>query len=626
MEVNMKKIGYPLIFLILIVIIYGLSISAGDPANNANNSTNNSTVLNQSFNNTTNYTVKTLLDVQIPMRDGKNLSANIWMPETEGKYPVILLRTPYDKNDPVWNYTGYGNYFASNGYVFIAQDVRGKGDSEGDFNFLFQEGNDGYDSIEWAAQQPWSDGKVGMMGFSYMGTVQWLAAREKPPHLVCIAPTAATGRYMEEIPSVGGVFYMGWALPWTLQNNGRSMNLEAAKLNWTQIYQHRPLITADEETGTTVKLYREFLEHPTMDDYWKRLQFTQEDFTKFGLPTLSTCGWYDSDQPGTIYYWNGLNKGFSNQSGQYLHIGPWIHSGTFSGGNGTVGDLTFPNSVSDVKAVHLEFFDSYLKNMTNKTNMSRATVYLTGLNSWINLTSYPPTEMNITPLYLNSKGQANTDQGDGFLEWNFTINTTTNNTTSNFTAGKDNYTYDPANPRPVPIGSYSMDVSDTENRSDVLVYTTEPLDEPVIILGPVATEFYASSDARDTDFTARLIDVQPDGRAITLGTEEFGGAIRARYRQGFDKEVLLEPGKIEKYRIELFDIGHVFQPGHRIRLEISSSAYPILQPNPNTGNPIATDTEQQIAHQIIYHDAEHQSIILLPIIPVNSTIYNQLYA
>jgi len=653
------------------------SIPPVDPVQNTSeisNTTNLSSNSNQTpKNNTksTNYSVETVLGQKTPLRDGVQLVSDIWIPTEEGQYPVIMIRTPYGRSNPQMNYTGMGEYFARQGYVFMVQDVRGKGDSPGDFGFLFQEGQDGYDSIEWAANQSWSNGRVGMMGFDYMGTDQWLAAREKPPHLVCIAPTAATGRYMEEVPSIGGVFYMGWALPWTLVNNGRVPDSNTQNLNWTSIFNHRPLSTADELTGTQVALYHQFLEHQTRDDYWKRIQFTDQDFAGINIPVLTTTGWFDVNQPGALFYWNGLKKN-STPSDQYLIIGPWTHEGTFETEEqvSPVGDLQVPGTPKDLLATQLAFFNYYLKNSTdspqstvnnsnssssntipsnNNTtisninitntsstlngplNLPRATVYITGLSKWINLTTYPPEDMKITPLYLNSRGQANTLNGNGFLQWNLTstnasLNSSAVNSTysTNLTANSDGYTYDPANPRPVTSGGYAINSISTENRSDVLVYTTTALEEPVMILGPVTVELYAASTARDTDFVARIMDVYPNGTTINLGNFESGGSIRARFRQGFDQEILLEPGKIEKYRIELYDMGHVFLPGHKIRLEISSSAYPILHPNPNTGNPIATDTQQQIANQTIYHDLEHQSSLLLPVIPSNSSTYKGL--
>lgn len=601
------------------------------------NGTGNQTRLNQTNQNLTdnytnrttnnNLTVKTIFGLETPMRDGVKLVSDIWLPQKKGKYPVIIIRTPYGRSAANMNYTGMGEYFAGQGYVFMVQDVRGKGDSQGNFNFLFQEGPDSFDTVEWAAKQPWSNGKIGMMGSSYMGTVQLLAAREKPPHLICIAPTSAYGRYMQEIPSIGGIFHMGWAIPWTLQNNGRNPDLNTQNINLTAAFDHRPLISVDKEMGIDLPFYRQFLNHPTMDEYWKQIQFTDNDFNQINIPTLTTSGLFDSNQPGALFYWNGNNKNPSRSHDHHLIIGPWTNNGTShpSLQLSQVGDLPVPGGQVDIYGYHLAFFDFYLKNSTtNKSKVPAANIYLTGLNQWINLTNYPPKDLNVTPLYLTSSGQANTLNGNGILEWEFPQNNSSNLNDLNSSV-LDKYTYDPANPRPVSVGSFAVDCAQTENRSDVLVYTTPPLEESVTILGPVIAEIFASTDSKDTDFIIRVLDVYPDGTSINLGPEECGGAIRARFRQGFDKEVLLEPGKIEKYRIELFDMGHVFLPGHRIRLEIYSSAYPLLHPNPNTGNPIATDTKQKKAHQTIYHDKKHPSAVYLPVISKNSSTYNQIF-
>lgn len=592
----------------------------------------NFTEANNTNRTSKNYTVKTILGIETPMRDGVKLVSDVWLPQKDGKYPVIIIRTPYGRSAANMNYTGLGEYFARQGYILMVQDVRGKGDSQGNFNFLFQEGHDGYDTVEWAAKQSWSNGKIGMMGSSYMGTVQWLAAREKPPHLVCIAPTSANGRYMQEIPSIGGVFNMGWALPWTLQNNGRNPNLNIQKTNLTMAFNHRPLISADKVMGSELPLYRQFLKHPTMDEYWEQIQFTANDLKQISIPTMTTSGWFDSNQPGALFYWNGINKDSSMDQDQYLIIGPWTNNGTSQPSSqlSQVGDLPVPGAQIDIYVDHLAFFDVYLKNSTsnnstNKLELSPVKVYLTGLNEWINLTSYPPNDLNVTPLYLASGGQANTLNGNGVLEWKLNLNNSNKSNNSLNVSSIDKYTYDPANPRSVPVESFAFDCVSTENRSDVLVYTTSPLEESVMILGPVTAEIYASTDAKDTDFMIRVLDVYPNGTAINLGPEECGGAIRARFRQGFNKEVLLDPGKIEKYRIQLFDMGHVFLPGHKIRLEIYSSAYPLLHPNPNTGNPIATDTKQHKAHQTIYHDKQHPSVVYLPIIPLNSSLYDQIF-
>src|SRR2546426_686979 len=248
--------------------------------------------------------------VMMPMRDGVRLAADVWRPAAPGKYPVILIRLPYMKTAGFLNADRLGSYFATRGYAVVVQDVRGRGDSEGEFRFFFADAADGYDSIEWLAGQPWSDGRVGMMGVSYLASVQWLAARERPPHLACIAPTAAAGRYFDELPYVGGAFYFAWALGWINGTSARqSQNANVTQTDLHRALPHRPLLTADSVYGRAMPLYRDFLEHPTLDAYWKRIQFAPEDFGKIGIPVLHITGWFDADQPGAMFYWRGVEAG-----------------------------------------------------------------------------------------------------------------------------------------------------------------------------------------------------------------------------------------------------------------------------------------------------------------------------
>jgi len=467
--------------------------------------------------------------------------------------------------------------------VFIVQDVRGRGDSDGEFDFFFGEAEDGYDTIEWIAEQPWSNGKVGMMGASYWATVQWLAAREKPPHLSCIVPTAPSGRYFDEVPYVGGAFMLVWALDWVNDTSGRiAQGGNAAELDWEELLDHRPLISLDEKLGRKMPLYREFLEHPTLDAYWKRVSFGPGDFRELDLPALTVTGWYDGDQSGALHYWRGMAKHSPARDRQYLLIGPWTHGQTYLGGALELNDMTFTGeSVVDNKAIHLAFFDRYLKESTTEFDHPRARVFVTGSNEWRDLTEYPPAQIETRRLYLHSGGRANSLAGDGRLSWG-----------SPDGESPDRFTYDPKNPVPSGIGDeeLAIDRRPIQRRDDVLVYTSKELDEPLEIIGPVYLALHAASDALDTDFTGRILDVFPDGRAVKLGTRA-AGVIRARYRNGRESTELLTPNRPEEYRIELFDIGHTFLPGHRVQIEISSSAYPYINPNQNTGNPIATDTE-----------------------------------
>lgn len=550
--------------------------------------------------------IRQIFDLRSTMRDGVELSSDVWLPAEPGEYPVILIRTPYIKTMPFANFPEMGKFFAERGYALVVQDVRGRGDSDGVFDFFFQEAADGHDSIAELAGEPWSNGRVCMMGVSYWATVQWLAAREKPENLVCIAPTSPAGRYLDELPYTGGAFMMGWALPWLNDTSGRiSQGPHMATLDWERIYDHRPLLTMDEAMGRKMRLYREFLEHPTMDDYWRRIQFTPRDFKGLNLPVLAITGWFDGDQTGTLFYWDGMNKHGPKNADQYLTIGPWTHIQSFMGGETKLGELEFSeDAVIDVLKVHLDFFERYLKQSTESFDYPRVRLYVTGANEWRSYDRYPIPGTKERRLFLSSGGKANTRHGDGRLAW----------TKPGRDAPTDRYLYDPRNPVPFDLSREfaASDRSVVQEREDVLVYSSAPLDEAVTVIGGIAVELYAASDARDTDFTASILDVHPDGRAVVLGPKTVG-VIRARYRDGLEKTRLLTPGKVEKYVIDLGHIAHSFKPGHSIRVEISSSAAPLVNPNQNTGNPVATDTEWRSANQEIFHNAKYPSALVLPV-------------
>jgi len=549
--------------------------------------------------------VATRFGVMTPMRDGVKLASDVWLPSAPGRYPVILIRTPYLRTMPELQVPKLGRYFASHGYVFVVQDVRGRGDSEGKFDFFFQEEQDGYDTVEWLAAQPFSNGRVGMMGVSYLGTVQWLAAKAHPSHLVCMAPTAPAGQYLNELPFDGGAFEHAWALNWINGVSGRiSQGPNLAGLDMAAVLAHRPLLTADSAMGRPMGLYRDFLTHPLMTDYWQRIQFTPDDFKSITIPTLTVTGWFDGDQPGALFYWRGLEQYGADRGRHWLVAGPWTHVQTFVGGATRVGDMEFsPQSVIDNKALHLEFFDWCLKQSAPSFDQPKVRIYVPGLEAWQTFDHYPPKQVQDRTLYLSSGGRANSMAGDGALSWEAPGD-----------QPPDHFTYDPKRPVPAavsPEGGLGEDRRPIQRRDDVLVYTSEALTEPLEIAGNVTVSLQAATDGRDTDFTAVLTDVYPDGRAVKLGPKV--GIRRGRYRFGPTREVLLEPGKVATFPIDLHDVAHRFEAGHRIRIEIASSAAPAYNPNQNTGNPIATDTTWRVARQTVYHDRTRASSVTLPV-------------
>lgn len=557
--------------------------------------------------------IKRQFDVRMPMRDRVELSADIWMPAQDGKYPTILIRTPYLKTIEPPQVFQWGEFYAEKGYVLVVQDVRGRGDSDGDFKFFFNEGKDGYDSIEWIAKQPWSNGKVGMMGGSYLSSAQWLAAKERPPHLVCIASAAAPGSWFEHEPYPGGAFGMRFLLGWFNVTSGRISQTNGVGIDLKAVYNHRPLNTMDEFMGRRMRDFEETLAHPTQDDYWKRIYLTPDDFSRINIPSLHITGLFDGFQAGALYFWKGMMTSSPAKDKQYLLIGPWTHPGAIYGQGPQVGEMEFSKeAVVNLKALHVAFFDHFLKGSSPRFDFPKVRVFVTGANKWRDEQEYPLSMAQHQNLYLHSGGKANTLNGDGLLTW-----------TPPASEPPDQFTYDPQNPVPSDLGNgfqgpfgdtgLGMDHRSLEQRDDVLVYTSEPLQEPLEIVGHLTLNMFASSDAKDTDFTAKILDVDPSGKALKLGPTA-AGVIRARYRKGFDKTVLLSPNQPEQFQINLFDIAHAFLPGHRLRVEISSSSFPAIAPNSNTGNPVATDTEWKKARQTIYHDSARSSYVSLPVV------------
>lgn len=549
-----------------------------------------------------------LFDQRATMRDGIELSAEVYLPKEPGQYPALLIRTPYLNNGE--SSLEFGRYFARAGYAVVIQDVRGRGESDGEFDVFFQEDEDGYDTVEWVAQQPWCNGKVGLMGGSYLGYVQWAAAKLRPPHLVALASTAAVGRTFREYHYNYGAVNL-YPLRWYFGISGRtSQNFDM--VDWATVFNHLPLATMDEAMGMPSQMWQEYIAHPTFDDYWKRMDLAGH-FENIDYPALHITGWFDGDQAGQMFFYEGMTAESPAADRQWLLFGPWTHGGTR---NPTleVADFSFEKeAIVDMKELHLRWFDYWLKDKTDNgiDKEPKVKYYLTGINKWLTSPSWPPPRVSTENWYLHSGGTANTMAGDGVLSREPPRSET-----------PDRYIYNPEFPVPTTpdkglsythAGGQSLDQRFVERRDDILVYTSELLTEPMAIAGRIKLVFYASSDARDTDFMAKLIDVHPDERAVMLGP--YIGVIRARFRDSLSEPRLMTPGEIYRFEIDLSHVGHVFQPGHRVRVEITSSNFPLYARNPNTGAPIGTTTEMRLARQTIFHDSEHPSTLILPVLP-----------
>lgn len=537
----------------------------------------------------------------VPMRDGVRLATEVWLPAglREGeRVPTILMRTPYGRLDGIFRRLP----FVARGYALVVQDTRGREDSEGEWIPLVHEREDGDDTLDWIARQDWSDGNVGMLGGSYVGYVQWAAAASGNPHLKAILSYVPVGTPYVDIPRKGGTILGG--LSWIFMMAEKRRNVAALfRDDWNEVIKVRPIKEIPQKVlGKEIPFWTKWMEHPDGDDFW-----AQSDWKRFAdrvkVPALLVSGWYDDNGMGTSESWEIVSRNVPKHA--RLILGPWYHKANTTR---EIHDVPFGNNAIryDLDVTQLRWFDRYLKGIDNGVDREpRVEYYMVGENEWKTSESWPPAEAQNVSLYLSSGGRANTSGGDGTLSFSVPEDDPA-----------DTYSYDPEDAAP-----YLLDLSENENsvpenyrevekRSDVLVYTSEPLEEDLAIAGEISAVLYASSSARDTDWLVRLCDVDEQGNSIRLSD----GIICARYRHSFEKPELLEPRQIERYEIRMTKIANVFQKGHRIRVSVTSGAENFSFPNPNTGRDLATETESIVAEQTVYHDGRYPSQIRLPVL------------
>ncbi|MBI3682065.1 MAG: CocE/NonD family hydrolase [Acidobacteria bacterium] len=555
--------------------------------------------------------------VPVKMRDGVTLYADVYRPVKPGKYPVLVCRTPYSTERYPSAYDA-AVWFSRRGYVYVYQDVRGRHESEGKWEPFRNDAEDGYDTVEWAAAQSWSNGKVGMDGGSYLGQVQWRAAAARPPHLAGMVPrVASTSIYHDWITLNGGwrlSFNFGWGPvrqeSRIMQNTGpHTMAGGPPGLSFDKILWHLPLITMQELAGRNAGFYHDWIRHPDYDDYWKPLN-AEESFDQIGIPVYTMGGWFDIFSQGTQHGYTGMStqaRTEAARSKSRMLIGPWGH-----GSSRKFGDLDFGEHAHvDENAAALRFFDYWLKDIDDGIDREPpVTLYVMGRNQWRRENEYPLARTQYRKMYFHSGGHAASDRGDGRLSWD----------PPGVNSRPDTYRYDPDNPVPslggnnccgTPTPAGPVDQRPVEKRSDVLVYTSDYLEKDIEVTGPVKVVLYAASDCVDTDFIAKLVDLFPDGRAINMAE----GIIRARYRESLSKPKLLEPGKVTELIIDLVGSSNVFLIGHRIRVDITSSHFPQFDRNPNTGEPFGMSAKIKVAAQTVHHTRDRASHIVLPVIP-----------
>lgn len=545
------------------------------------------------------YGIKTDFNQHIVMRDGVELAADVYRPDAPGKFPVILSRTPYTKPSAY----GVAKDFVPHGYVWVAVDVRGRGDSGGTFEPYRHDGLDGYDAIEWCARQPWSTGKVATIGGSYNGEIQWLTAVTQPPHLTAMIVMVTPSDPFVEFPT-------GLPLPldisWVHLTSGHLLqNMEA--VDWAKLLWHLPLYTMDEAAGRPSQQWKDDIDHAELGPYWEPVRY-QNKYDRVKVPILHISGWYDDEQVGTPLNFIGMtaaSQPSAVRAGQKMLIGPWPHA---INSVSKLGEVDFgPTAKIDMNGLWLRWFDYWLKGVDNGI-MKEPPVRLfqMGADKWVNENEWPIARTNFTKFFLHSDGRANSLFGDGKVS-----------PTPPAKEAQDTYAYDPAHPTPfITDPTFEQlggpdDYRPIERRDDVLVYTSDPMQQDTLVCGPVRARIYASSSAKDTDFTAKFLDVWPTGFAERLSD----GMVRARFRDGMEKPALIEPGKVYAYNIDLWNTCQMFLKEHRIRVEVSSSAFPKYDRNLNTGDVLGKTTRMQVAEQRIYHDEQHASYILLPLVP-----------
>lgn len=566
------------------------------------------------------YPVIVEKNVEAAMRDGVILRADVYRPEAPGRFPALLHRTPYSKH------TGGSDAsyrrLAARGYVVVIQDTRGRYMSDGVAR-PHDEADDGYDTVQWLAGLRHVNGRVGMFGGSYGATTQLMAASRRPPALVALFPSASyDSRY--DMVFQGGAFYLADGLSWNLGQSAdvrrRTLTPEATRDGATGLGEHHrrllqerwlwhvPLKSMDAlELKTYAPAYFEMLAHPSYDAYWTTFDIAARH-ADFETPAYHLTGWYDTLLNGTLRNFAGLRAKARTErarANQRLIVGPWTHARP-NRDSTAIGEVDFgPAAAFDSQDLMVRWFDYWLRDGSAAVlDGPPIRIFVMGENAWRDEQEWPLARAQSTPFYLRSGGRANTLDGDGRLD-----------RTAPADEPSDRFVYDPWDPVPTgALGGYSRlpaDQREIERRQDVLVYTTEPLASPLEVTGPVTLVLWAASSARDTDFTAKLVDVLPDGTARALTD----GILRARYRSSKSQPQLLVPGQATEFPIDVGATSNLFRQGHRIRLEVSSSNFPRFDRNPNTGGVFGEDAELRRAEQTIFHDRVRPSRLMLPVVP-----------
>jgi putative CocE/NonD family hydrolase len=577
-------------------------------------------------------------NVMVAMRDGVRLATDIYRPAGPGPYPAILVRTPYGKG----GLSGDGTYFAEHGYAYVSQDTRGRFDSEGDFDVYVQDDADGLDTALWLNAQAWFDRQrgFGVYGDSYLASTALSVAEMRPPNLQAAYIAFASANYHDDGAWRGGAFQLAHNVVFTAvtacpnlaarTTHAQLLALLPSASNTDGLFALEDATPLDQDLlGNNCPWYHTWVINSDQNGYWDQLGLNHTAYFDQlpPIPIAFLSGWYDQFLGGTIIDYQGAPADVS------LTIGPWVHD---QPGRPSAGDGAFGQSATlDRRAETLHWFNRYLAGGDADSPQPNTVRYFLmgggpgvdrdgqiGIGgSWQTAPSWPPPDVQYTPYYLHASGQLSPDPPVRRSE------------------PPDTYDYDPHDPVPTiggnissglifaPAGAYVQrcrsewpacrgSTDELAARPDVLSYTSDPLDQDLVVTGPLSVELYAATSAADTDFTAKLVDLYPNGDAVNVAD----GIIRARYRSDKTSPHFVTPGRVNMYTIDLWHTAMRFVAGHRLRLDISSSNFPHFDRNLNTGNPIGSDVLDNavIATQRVFHDALHPSYILLPVLPADA--------
>lgn len=549
-------------------------------------------------------------NVEMETKDGQILRANVYRPDDDVAHPTILIREPYSKDlRPDWGFMS-PHLYARDGFSVVLQDVRGSGVSDGTPMFDPGETEDGLETIDWVAKQPWCNGKISMIGLSYYGGTQVQVAQRRPEHLVACAPFMPMGYYFRHSIQLTAPkwFYNQFISAMRLgkfpYDKELLQKMDALMSDSSAVYDlpeyDSRLLTGLPEIPNIGKEGRERIDNLNNELFWHENGW-EVDVENFDVPCLFGTGWYDGEKPYTLELYGRAKKAKSEKTRENVRliVGPWCHGFTMTR---RLNGVDFgPFASWDMFGLYEKVRDWNLHWATGADtpymHEAPVQVFLMGINEWRGYSEWPPKEAELVPYYIGSNGHANSRMGDGILSLKL-----------EGAAESDSYDYDPQDPTP---GNEMLHfIEKDEERRDTLVYTTSALTEPVNVTGMVTMKLFAKTDARDTDFFCRIADVFPDGRTLFLAS----GLVRARYRLAERQPNFIEPNIVYEYEINIGGISNLFLAGHNIRVDICSSSFPEYDRNHNTTDPIGKGRDTVVAHQTILHSEEYPSHLLLPVI------------